>query len=160
MVVGWAADVQGCRAMTARHDRRRDYAVLGVCLALAAIFIYAGVDKIRDPLEFADNIAGFAVLPAALINLFALSLPLFEIACGLLLLWSPSRRTGSLAVALICVMFFAALSSALFRGLTLDCGCFGAGAPSRRRMWLELGLNVVMFVGALFVYLRAIASSE
>ena len=57
----------------------------------------------------------------------AMGLPSFEIACGLLLLGPWTRRVGALAVALIVVVFFIALSSALLRGLTLDCGCFGVG---------------------------------
>jgi hypothetical protein len=57
-------------------------------------------------------------------------------------------------------MFFTALASALLRGLTLDCGCFGVGAPSRPRMWLELALDVVLFSGALLVYLSSIASLQ
>ncbi|HSU91350.1 MAG TPA: MauE/DoxX family redox-associated membrane protein, partial [Sporolactobacillaceae bacterium] len=141
--------------MTAISDTYRDYAMLAMSLALAAIFAYAGIDKISEPQQFADNIAGFAILPAALINLLALTLPIFEIACALLLLLPLTRRVASLAVALICVMFFTALASALLRGLTLDCGCFGVGAPSRSKMWLELGLDVALFTGALSVYSRS-----
>jgi putative oxidoreductase len=141
--------------MTARRDVLRDYAMLGLSLALAAVFAYAGLDKIREPLQFADNIAGFAILPAALINLLALTLPVFEIACALLLLLPLTRRVASLAVALTCLMFFTALASALLRGLTLDCGCFGVGAPSRSKMWLELGLDVALFTAALYVYVRS-----
>jgi uncharacterized membrane protein YphA (DoxX/SURF4 family) len=141
--------------MMAAGNSGRDYVVLAVSLALAAIFIYAGADKIGDPLQFADTIAAFAILPAALINLLALGLPLFEVACGLLLLWSPTRRVGALAVSVISVVFFTALLSALLRGLTIDCGCFGTGAPSRLRMWLELGLDVVLAGGALLIYLRS-----
>ena len=55
-------------------------------------------------------------------------------------------------------MFFAILLSALLRGLTLDCGCFGSGAPSRPRMWMELGLDVILIGGALLVYLRSTKS--
>ena len=138
-------------------DSRRNYVALAVSLAVAALFIYAGIDKIRDPLQFADSIAAFAILPAVLINLLAIGLPPFEIACGLLLLGPWTRRVGALAVAVVTVMFFAALASALLRGLTLDCGCFGVGAPSRPRMWLELVLDAVLFSSALFVYLRSIA---
>jgi putative oxidoreductase len=128
---------------------------LALSLSLAAVFFYASVDKLRDPLQFADSIAAFAILPAPLISPFALSLPVFEVGCGLLLLWPSTRRVGAMAVAIVSVMFFAALSSALLRGLTLDCGCFGAGAPSRSRMWLELVLDVILFAGALFVYFRS-----
>ena len=128
-------------------------------LALAAVFIYAGADKVRDPLQFSDSIAAFAILPTALINLFALSIPPFEIACGLLLLWPSTRRVAALAVFVISIVFFAALSSALIRGLTLDCGCFGAGTPSRPRMWLELGMDVVLAGTSLFIYLRTLMTS-
>lgn len=140
--------------MTLSENSRR-YAVHAVSLAVAAVFIYAGIDKIRDPLQFADSIAAFAILPAVLINLLAMGLPPFEIACGLLLIGPWTRRVGALAVAIILVVFMIALSSALLRGLTLDCGCFGPGAPSRPRMWLELALDASLLSGALFVYLRS-----
>jgi uncharacterized membrane protein YphA (DoxX/SURF4 family) len=137
-------------------NSRRNYAVLAVSIAVAAVFIYAGIDKLRDPLQFADSTAAFAILPAVFINLLVMGLPPFEIASGVLLLAPRTRRVGALAVAVISVMFFTALASALLRGLTLDCGCFGVGAPSRPRMWLELALDVMLFSGAMFVYLRAI----
>jgi putative oxidoreductase len=146
--------------MTARSSSFNDYAALALSLGLAAAFIYAGVEKMGDSLQFADSIAAFGILPVALISLLALSLPPFEIACGLLLLWPPTRRVGALAIVLISVVFFSALLSALARGLTLDCGCFGIGAPSRPRMWVELGLNVVFLLGALYVYLRSIVGLQ
>jgi len=130
-------------------------ACLAISLGLAAVFFYASVDKFRDPLQFADSIAAFTILPVPLIGAFALSLPAFEVGCGLLLLWPSTRPVGAMAVALVSVIFFTALSSALVRGLTLDCGCFGAGAPSRSRMWMELVLDVILFAGALFVYFRS-----
>jgi putative oxidoreductase len=132
------------------------YVVVAVSAALAAVFIYAGIDKIRAPLQFADSIAGFDILPAIAINVLALGLPLFEITSGLLLLGPRTRRIGALAIAVSSLIFFTALASALLRGLTLDCGCFGIGAPSRPRMWLELVLDTVLFTGAAFVYLRAV----
>ena len=52
--------------MTARSNSSIDYVVLAVSLGLAAVFIYAGLEKMRDPLQFADSIAGFAILPARL----------------------------------------------------------------------------------------------
>jgi len=158
MVGGRAAGIDRERAMMPAGNSRRNYAVLAVSIAVAAVFIYAGIDKIRDPLQFADSTAAFAILPAVLINLLALGLPPFEVACGVLLLAPPTRRVAALAVAVISVMFFTALGSTLLRGLTLDCGCFGVGAPSRPRMWLELALDVALFSIALFVYLRSINS--
>jgi putative oxidoreductase len=137
-----------------RHSLFRNYIVFAVTIALAGVFIYAGADKLRDPLQFADSIAAFAILPAQFINLLALSLPPFEIASGLLLIVPQTRRIGALAVALMSAVFFSALLSALLRGLTLDCGCFGSGAPSRPRMWAELALDILLFATAMLVYLR------
>ncbi len=154
MVGGWIAGIEGARTMMSRNNSRR-YLVLAASIAMAAVFIYAGIDKIRDPLSFADSVAGFAILPAVLINLLAIGLPPFEIASGLMLLGPWTRRVGALAVAVLSIIFFTALASALLRGLTLDCGCFGTGAPSRSRMWLELALDAVLFSAAVFVYLRS-----
>jgi putative oxidoreductase len=160
MVGGWPSDIYGeRRAMMPPAKKGWDDVLFVISLALAAVFIYAGIDKVRDPLEFADSIDAFAILPRALINLFALSLPPFEIACGFLLLWPSTRRFAALAVFVISLAFFAALSSALLRGLTLDCGCFGAGTPSRPRMWLELGLNVVLASASLLICVRSLMAS-
>ena len=95
--------------MTARSNSSIDYVVLAFGLGLAAVFIYAGIEKMRDPLQFADSIAAFGIVPAAFISLLALSLPPFEIACGLLLLWPRTRRIGALAIALVSAVFFSAL---------------------------------------------------
>jgi uncharacterized membrane protein YphA (DoxX/SURF4 family) len=156
MVGGRPAGIDRERTMMPADNSRRNYAALAVSIAVAAIFIYAGIDKIRDPLQFADSTAAFAILPAVLINLLALGLPPFEVACGVLLLAPRTRRVAALAVAAVTLMFFTALASALLRGLTLDCGCFGVGAPSRPRMWMELVLDAGLFSAALFVYLRSI----
>ena len=137
------------------HAGIAPYEVPAICLVLAAVFIYAGVDKVRDPLQFADSVAAFGMLPLAVVTPFALGLPLFEVLCGLMLMMSPARRVAALAVVLLTAMFFIALAAALARGLTLDCGCFGAGAPSRARMWLEGGLDMVLFGAALFVYINS-----
>ncbi len=153
MVGGGTAGSHGDLTMTINNSRR--YVVLATSIAMAAIFTYAGIDKIRDPQSFADSVAGFAILPAVLINLLALGLPPFEIASGLMLLGPWTRRVGALAIAVLSIIFFTALASALLRGLTLDCGCFGTGAPSRSRMWLELGLDVMLFSAAVFIYLRS-----
>jgi putative oxidoreductase len=135
-------------------------AKLAVSIVLAAVFIYAGVDKIRDPAQFADSVAAFAILPNALVTPMALGLPLFEVLCGLIVLTPPSRRVGALALTLATAMFIVALVSALARGLTLDCGCFGAGAPSRPRMWVESILDVALFAGAMWLYLRSRVRAE
>ncbi len=120
--------------MMTHNPRIVRHAIIATSLILAAVFSYAARDKFHDPLQFADSVAAFAILPTVVITPFALSLPPFEILCGLLMLTPFTRRVAALALILATAMFFTALASALLRGLTLDCGCFGAGAPSRPRM--------------------------
>jgi putative oxidoreductase len=145
--------------MSRMTPRYWNHVVVALSVGLAAIFIYAAMDKFRDPLQFADSVAAFAILPIVLVSPFALGLPPFEVICGLMLLTSITRRVAALAVTIVTAMFFTALASALLRGLTLDCGCFGPGAPSRSRMWLEAGLDMILFAGALLVYLRSSAQT-
>jgi putative oxidoreductase len=160
MVGGQAAICRRERRIMDARQRNWDKMIFLLSLVLATVFIYAGISKFRDPLQFADSIAAFALLPATFVNLVALSIPPLEVVCGLLLLWSSSRRLGALTVGVASAIFFIALASALLRGLTLDCGCFGAGAPSRPGMWLELALDAVLGAASLLIYLRSIARSS
>ena len=149
MVGAAVAGGDGSRAMTTMR-----YLNLAIAIVLGGIFIYAGADKIRDPSQFADSVAAFQMLPYALVTPMALGLPIFEVLAGVLLLAPLTRRIGALAVVLLTAMFLVALISALARGLTLDCGCFGAGAPSRPRMFTESGLDVLLFASSWFLYGR------
>jgi uncharacterized membrane protein YphA (DoxX/SURF4 family) len=51
----------GIHRMMSRHNLLRRYTVVAVALAIGAIFVYAGLDKIRDLLQFADSIYAFAI---------------------------------------------------------------------------------------------------
>lgn len=72
--------------MTRLSADMRRYAAVATSLILAAVFIFAALDKLRDPLQFADSVAAFGILPIVLVSPFALGLPPFEVLCGLLML--------------------------------------------------------------------------
>jgi len=57
--------------------------VWGCRLIVAAVLIYAAVQKIWMPLEFARLIREYHLLPDQVLNLVAVILPWFEIVCGL-----------------------------------------------------------------------------
>lgn len=135
------------RPMTLAHWLR-----IAVRVVLGAVFIYAGSVKIVAPEPLADSIASFAILPRALVVPLALGLPPFEIASGALLIIGWPRRIGALAILIVSTVFCVALGSALARGITVDCGCFGAGTPLRTKMWFDLGRDVLLLAGAVFVY--------
>lgn len=127
--------------------------LLLVRLVLGAIFLYAGATKIADPQVFADSIASFRVVPTQLIGLLALGLPPMEVLLGLMLILGWRVRSAAFCVGMLTVVFAIALGQALARGLEVDCGCFGAGQPSRFKTWMSLGRDLVLMVGAAWLYI-------
>lgn len=122
---------------------------------LAAIFLLACLHKIAHPGAFALDIATYQILPLGLINLQAIVLPWVELVAGLLLLLGWRTRAAALLINGMMVMFIAAISIALAKGLDMSCGCFASqGAVedpiswrtiARDLGWLALGLYVQVF---------------
>lgn len=124
-------------------------------VVVGGIFVYAGALKIGNPLEFADSIATFQILPPELINLVALALPPFEILVGGLLIFGICKRPAAFSLLILTGLFMLFLVQAIARGLEVDCGCFGSGEPSPWSAWISLGRNVLLLAGCWWIYLRA-----
>lgn len=127
---------------------------------LGGVFLYAGFLKIRSPQSFADSIAGFQLLPDAFINLLALSLPVCEVAVGVLLITGFQLRIAAFSVLILSLVFGVTLASALARGLKIDCGCFGSGAPSTLKTWFSLGRDLLLGLTAWIIWRQAVASAQ
>ena len=96
-----------------------------VDLIVGGVFIYAGVLKILDPVQFANDIDNYKSLPWFISARLAFYLPWLEIFCGLALVSRLLYRGGlSILTALIAV-FIGATIAAKARGLDITCGCFG-----------------------------------
>lgn len=93
-------------------------------LILGIVFIYASVDKIFHPGQFAEVIHNYQILPDLLINPTAIVLPWLELILGLFLLigvWLP----GSVFLTnVLLFVFMGAMVFNLARGLDIHCGCF------------------------------------
>ena len=122
----------------------KTWLLVALQVLVAGVFIYAGVTKVMDPRAFADSIATFRLLPPELINVLALSLPVFEVLVGVLLVVGGWKRQAAFAVFLLSLVFCIAMGQALARGLEVDCGCFGSGAPAAWKTWLTLGRDVLL----------------
>ena len=120
----------------------------GLRWVVGGIFLYAGVVKLRAPLDFADSIASFQMLPTVAINPLALSLPYFEIITAGMLILSWRKRAAALAVLVMTTVFAVAMTTALVRGLNVDCGCFGGGSPSRLKTWTSLGRDLLLIAAS------------
>jgi putative oxidoreductase len=92
---------------------------------IAGIFIYAGALKALDPVQFANDIDNYKILPWPISVALAFYLPWLEIICGLGLVFRFLYR-GALSILSVSIMVFTlATIAAKVRGLDITCGCFG-----------------------------------
>jgi putative oxidoreductase len=92
---------------------------------VAGVFIYAGAIKILDPVQFANDVDNYKILPWTIGVGLAFYLPWLEMFCGLALLFRFLYR-GALSILLTLIgIFILATIAAKVRGLDITCGCFG-----------------------------------
>ena len=91
---------------------------------LGITFLYACYDKILHPALFAEAVANYRFLPSFLIGLVAVTLPWVELMCGLFLILGLFVRSSALVASLLFSVFFVGLTSAVLRGIDINCGCF------------------------------------
>jgi putative oxidoreductase len=95
-------------------------------LVLGGLFVYAGVVKVVDPLDFAQSIRNYRLVGPSLAFIAALVLPWLEILAGAFLAAGVWKRGAALVVSGLLVFFIALTAVTMARGLDVDCGCFGA----------------------------------
>jgi uncharacterized membrane protein YphA (DoxX/SURF4 family) len=119
-------------------------------LAIAVIFLWAGIAKVREPwLQFAVSIESFKIVPDSWLEPLARTLPWCEIALAIALITGVLARWFSLLATGMLAWFLFIGIRAYAKGLTVDCGCFGSGGGAIDAKWfvehalmLALGLAV------------------
>ena len=96
-----------------------------VDVIVGGIFIYAGVIKMLDPVQFANDIDNYKTLPWFFSVRLAFYLPWLEIFCGLAVVFRFLYRGGLSILTALIALFIAATVAAKVRGLDITCGCFG-----------------------------------
>ena len=94
-------------------------------VVLAGIFIYAGILKAIDPVQFASDIDNYKILPWPVSVALAFYLPWLEIFCALGLVFRFFYRGALAILSASIVVFTLATIAAKVRGLDITCGCFG-----------------------------------
>ena len=92
---------------------------------VGGIFIYAGVVKVLDPIQFSNDIDNYQSLPWFVSVRLALYLPWLEIFCGIALAFRFLHRGGLSILTALILVFIGATIAAKLRGLDISCGCFG-----------------------------------
>jgi uncharacterized membrane protein YphA (DoxX/SURF4 family) len=94
-------------------------------LGVGGLFIYASIEKLIYPDQFADIVHEYQFLPMGWVNLAAVTLPWIELAMGACLIagiWVPGAALISVGLTL---MFIGGIAWALGKGVEdFHCGCF------------------------------------
>ena len=102
------------------------YLLTGMRIVLGCVFVWSGMLKVKEPLEFAQNVANYRIFPAEISFLIALVLPWMELVCGIFLIVGLFQRASALVLAGLLSAFLILIILTMFRGLDVDCGCFGS----------------------------------
>ncbi|MEO7039422.1 MAG: MauE/DoxX family redox-associated membrane protein [Candidatus Elarobacter sp.] len=135
-------------------NRALPVAILILRVLIGAVFVVAGFSKAGHADVFAAQIAGFRLLPQLVIAPLALVLPYLEMLLGGYLIVGLFTRTSAWIAVVLLGAFDAAIASAVVRGLTISCGCFGPN-DTTVTSWAEVARDAVLVVLAAIVALRA-----
>jgi uncharacterized membrane protein YphA (DoxX/SURF4 family) len=129
-----------------------------VSIGLGAVFVYASLDKIANPQEFAKIVyryrlagptAALGVVPA---NTLAVVLPWLELVTGVLLITGVWRREAAALAGGMLVMFLVAVSYVLWQGIDVaHCGCFTVGGEGRSAGWTLIATDLGLLALAVYV---------
>ena len=99
---------------------------------IAYTFIFASLDKIVNPANFAKDISNYEITPYWMNNLVALTLPWIELICGISIIVGLflfiNKKSNFIdipnnIIILMLLWFVFILSIAVYKGLDIDCGC-------------------------------------
>jgi uncharacterized membrane protein YphA (DoxX/SURF4 family) len=150
--------------------RQRDTLLLLARWTIGAVFIYLGLVKALQPVDFLKVVRQYGVIEHhVLLNLVAAVLPWFEVFCGVLLMIGIAVR-GSALMLLVMLMPFSAMvfqrawslhraQAIPFCAVRFDCGC-GAGEVLICGKLLENGLLILLAIIVLIRGRRLSAESR
>jgi uncharacterized membrane protein YphA (DoxX/SURF4 family) len=123
-------------------------------LVVGGVYVYASVDKIIHPDEFAKIVHNYHILPDFLVNFFALVLPWLELICGIVLIVGTRVLGASTILAGLTAVFIVAVGINVARGVNIACGCFSTSSQARTLGITLLIQDVVLLFLALHVFWR------
>ena len=126
-----------------------------LALVFGGVFIYAGVLKAWNPSLFLADVRSFQILPDPYAAGLALALPWLEILAGIAVITGLFRQGGLLLLNVALAVFFIAIASAWYRGISIQCGCFGGGKNTASDYtWLFVRDTLLLAAGLLLMRLE------
>ena len=97
---------------------------LFLSILLGGMWIWSSYDKLLDIEGFYFTLANYRLFPDLLQGMIALTVPVFELALGLMLLFRINLKSGYVITGFMMILFILLLSTTWLRGIDLNCGCF------------------------------------
>jgi len=128
---------------------------LALRIGIGLVFIYASLDKVVHPDQFAEIMQDYELLPKTAVNAAALWLAWLEVVLGILLIAGVWVRPAALMVTGLTVIFIGGLAVALTRGIGLHCGCFSTDPGGEVRTWASLWQEGLLLLACLWLTVQA-----
>jgi len=126
---------------------RNRYVTFALRLVVGVTLIVSGAGKLPERAEFINLCQEYDLLPDVLARLYGTGLPWVEVIVGSFLLLGLLSRFASgigMLTALSCII---ANSIILYRGVNMECGCFGEMAvlQTRDALLIDIALLIMAF---------------
>ncbi|RKX19087.1 MAG: DoxX family protein [Candidatus Zixiibacteriota bacterium] len=131
------------------------WSIFVIRLVIGGVFIYASIDKIMHPDVFAKIIHNYHLLHPGLINLLAITLPWFELVCGVCLVVGYKYRGATLILLIMLAVFIFALSINYARGININCGCFSTSRSTRTDLLWGIIEDIILIAGCTIILFKS-----
>lgn len=142
----------GAIAIQSSRVLRHRYSSFVFRLAVGIVFLISGAGKLPERAVFIEKVEEFDLLPQTLANFYGNVLPWVEIVIGALLIIGLLSRFAAVVAMLSSLSFIVANSVVLYRGLNLECGCFGETAVLQTRD--ALIIDCFMLIAAFLILIH------
>jgi putative oxidoreductase len=126
------------------QESKKQYIFLAFRFLIGGTFLYAGVEKILSPFDFAAAIYNYRIFPGPLIGIAAAVVPWVEALAGLCLLTGFNAKGAATITSLLLLTFVGLIIISAVRGLDIDCGCFAS-------VERKVGAQAILEDAALFI---------
>ena len=121
-------------------------------IAIGVVFIVASIDKLEHPDRFVEVIMGYKIVPWTTAVVSAIWLSWLELVVGTIMLIGIWVRAGALLLSGLTVVFIAALTSALARGIDIQCGCFSVSELTEARSFSSLWQETALLLSCMWLW--------
>lgn len=133
-----------------------DSFVFIIRILLGVIFILSSIPKIKQPYDFLASVYNYEIVGPKLGMFAAMAMPWLELFVGICLIGGIFISGAFLVAMAMGAMFVYVIISALYQGLEISCGCFGANSTDIINYTTLIRAGIVLLLAlvgyALFIF--------